>query len=116
MVERAKGDLPYFRTHVFCCTNVRPPGHTKGCCHDAGGTDLRNYMKVKARQLKIEKVRINAAGCLDRCEHGPVMVVYPEGVWYSCKTQSDVDEVLETHLRGGKEVTRLKLPPADIPG
>ena len=72
-------------------------------------------MKAKVRELKLERVRINASGCLDRCEHGPVMVIYPEGVWYSCKTRSDVDEVIETHLRGGKEVPRLKLPPAASP-
>ena len=106
-------DPLYYRSHVFCCTNVRAPGHTKGCCHDRDGTDLRTYMKAKVRQLKLERVRINASGCLDRCEHGPVMVIYPEGVWYSCKTRSDVDEIIETHLRGGKEVPRLKLPPAD---
>ncbi len=112
-------DVPdplYFRSHVFCCTNVRAPGHTKGCCHDRGGLDLRNYMKAKARELKLENVRINASGCLDRCEHGPVLVIYPEGVWYSCKTRTDVDEVLKSHVRDGKEVERLKLPAHGAPG
>ncbi len=73
-------------------------------------------MKAKARELKLENVRINASGCLDRCEHGPVLVIYPEGVWYSCKTRTDVDEVLKSHVRDGKEVERLKLPAHGAPG
>ncbi len=116
MTEQDRPDPLYYRSHVFCCTNVRAPGHVKGCCHDRGGTDLRGYMKTRVRALKLDRVRVNAAGCLDRCEHGPVLVIYPEGVWYSCKTHGDVDEIIETHLRSGKEVQRLKLPLTDPPG
>jgi (2Fe-2S) ferredoxin len=100
----------YFEHHVFVCTNRRPDGHKKGCCATKGGEDLRNYMKKKAKELGIRETRVNGAGCLDRCEYGPVMVIYPEGVWYSPKTESDIDEILTSHLQQGKKVERLLLP------
>lgn len=67
-------------------------------------------MKAGVKALGIENVRVNTAGCLDRCELGPTMVIYPEGVWYSCKTKEDVDTVIKEHLQGGKPVERLRLP------
>ena len=74
-------------------------------------------MKNKARELGLKNVRINAAGCLDRCELGPTMVIYPEGVWYSVPTKADVDEVLETHMLKGGRVERLMLQTRDkLPG
>jgi len=105
----------YYETHVFCCTNTRPPGHPRGCCSEKDAVRLRNYMKARAKELGLGKVRINAAGCLDRCELGPTMVVYPEGVWYSCRTLEDVDEVLETHVVQGGRVPRLMLLPEHGP-
>ena len=78
-----------------------------------GGTMLRNYMKTKAKKMEIKNIRINAAGCLDRCELGPTMVIYPEGVWYRCDTREDVDEILQTHLVEGRRVDRLMLQPED---
>lgn len=102
-------DSGYFRHHVFCCTNKRPPGDERGCCIDRGGGALRNYMKDRCKALGIDGVRINAAGCLDRCELGPVLVVYPDGVWYRCETESDVEEVIQSHLIGGAVVERLRL-------
>ncbi|MGF1641679.1 MAG: ferredoxin [Rhodospirillales bacterium] len=107
---------PFFRCHVFCCTNVRPAGHPKGSCARRGSERLRNYMKVRAKELGLEKVRINAAGCLDRCEHGPTMVVYPEGVWYRYETFEDIDEILLAHVGGGRRVDRLLLPPSSDGG
>lgn len=105
---------PYYRAHVFVCTNEREPGHPRGCCREKGGDDLRDYMKKKATGLGLGKhVRINNAGCLDRCELGPVLVVYPEGVWYAVTSRADVDEVLQTHLVEGKRVERLMLQPTD---
>lgn len=74
---------------------------------------LRDYMKAKAKALGLKRVRINASGCLDRCELGPTMVIYPEGVWYHCETRADVDEILQTHVVGGERVERLLLP--DLP-
>jgi len=103
----------YYRVHVFCCTNERPAGHPRGCCKEKGSEKLRNYMKARAKELGLNDVGINAAGCLDRCELGPTMVIYPEGVWYVCPTREDVDEVLEKHLVQGGRVERLMLQTAD---
>ncbi|MSO89497.1 MAG: (2Fe-2S) ferredoxin domain-containing protein [Rhodospirillaceae bacterium] len=106
---------PYYQAQVFVCTNVRPEGHPRGCCSAKGSVKLRDYMKAKAKQLGLKTVRINVAGCLDRCELGPDMVIYPEGVWYAYKTEADIDEILKTHLIEGKRVERLMLKPADGP-
>ena len=70
-------------------------------------------MKMRAKELGLDNVRINAAQCLDRCELGPTMVIYPEGVWYHCETEDDIEEVLQTHLVEGKRVRRLMLAPTD---
>ncbi|MBB3263021.1 (2Fe-2S) ferredoxin [Azospirillum sp. OGB3] len=103
---------PYFEAHVFSCTNRRPDGHKRGSCAARGSEKLRDYMKARARELGLDgRVRINAAGCLDRCELGPVLVVYPEGVWYTYHSFADVDAILETHLIGGDRVERLMLKP-----
>ena len=82
----------------------------------AGGVEkLRGYMREKARQLGIERLRFNAAGCLDRCEFGPNMVIYPEGVWYRYESTQDIDEILETHVKNGGRVRRLMLQPDQLP-
>ena len=91
----------FYRAHVFCCTNERPEGHPRGCCKHKGSERLRDYMKARAKELGLKDVRINTSGCLDRCELGPSMVIYPEGVWYTVRTREDVDEILQTHLIGG---------------
>jgi (2Fe-2S) ferredoxin len=105
----------FYSCHVFCCTNVRPAGHPRGCCAGKGAEKLRNYMKARAKELGLEGVRINAAGCLDRCELGPTMVIYPEGVWYHYQTTEDLDEILETHVVKGGRVERLMLMPEQRP-
>lgn len=100
----------HFKHHVFFCNNQRAPGET--CCANHGSNDLRAYAKdqVKAAKLSGEgKVRINSAGCLDRCDQGPVMVVYPEAVWYTYVDKEDIDEIIESHLKNGKVVERLKI-------
>jgi (2Fe-2S) ferredoxin len=99
-----------FEKHIFVCGNQRPPGHPRGCCDPAGQAALQKLFKekLKARGLK-GKVRANQAGCLDQCEHGPNVVVYPEGVWYGHVTAADVDEIIESHIVGGKPVERLRL-------
>ena len=112
MGQRSAEDPPfYFDFHVFVCVNRRQEGHSKGSCAARGSERLRDYMKARAKELGIEKVRINGAACLDRCEHGPCIVVYPEGIWYRIDTESDVDEVLQAHLQQGGRVPRLMLPP-----
>ena len=108
----APADPPLFYSrHIFCCTNVRPEGHPRSCCSAGGSEKLRAYMREKARALGIENIRINASGCLDRCELGPNMVIYPEGVWDHYDTTDDVDEILQKHLIEGSRVERLMLQP-----
>ena len=82
----------------------------RGCCAEKNAEELRDYMKARVKELGIAKTRVNNAGCLDRCELGPTMVIYPQGVWYSCKTKADIDEVIAEHLQGGRIVARLRLP------
>jgi (2Fe-2S) ferredoxin len=101
----------YYASHVFCCTNTRPPNHPRGCCNGRGSEKLRNYMKARAKELGLKDTRINTAGCLDRCELGPTMVIYPEGVWYTYRTTEDIDEILTRHLMRGERVERLMLQP-----
>lgn len=101
----------YYRIHVFCCTNLRPPGHSRGSCADKGADKLRNYLKARVKELGLPKVRINSAGCLDRCELGPVMVIYPEGIWYRYETYADLEEILVTHLQKRGRVQHLLLTP-----
>jgi (2Fe-2S) ferredoxin len=105
----------FYKRHVFVCTNERPPDHPRGCCKAKGSVELRDYMKMRAKELGLKDVRINNAGCLERCELGPSVVVYPEGVWYSPKTRADIDEILQRHLVGGGRATRLMLRPGDDP-
>lgn len=101
----------YYQVHIFACTNTRPEKHPRGSCAARGGQKLRDYMKVRAKELGIEAVRVNSAGCLDRCELGPVVVIYPEGVWYSVQSFEDIDEILDTHVIKGGRVERLMLAP-----
>ncbi|MCW5752486.1 MAG: (2Fe-2S) ferredoxin domain-containing protein [Alphaproteobacteria bacterium] len=113
MSVRAGDPAPYYDCHVFVCTNERPAGHPRGCCKARGSEKLRDYMKARAKELGLKRVRINSAGCLDRCELGPTMVVYPEGIWYRPQTREDIDEILRAHLVEGGRVGRLMLKPED---
>jgi (2Fe-2S) ferredoxin len=101
----------YFEAHVFVCTNERPAGHPRGCCKARGSEKLRDYMKARAKELGLKNIRINTAGCLDRCEFGPTMVIYPEGIWYSPQSREDVDAILAAHLVAGGRATALMLAP-----
>jgi (2Fe-2S) ferredoxin len=112
---RADDPAPWFEAHVFVCCNRRPDGHKRGSCAAKGSEALRDYMKARAKELGLKGVRVNMAGCLDRCEFGPTLVVYPEGIWYKVETKDDVDEVLAVHLAGGGRVRRLMLTEADVP-
>lgn len=105
---------PYFEAHVFVCCNRRPDGHKRGSCAASGSEALRDYMKVRAKELGLKGVRINQAGCLDRCEFGPTLVIYPEGIWYQVRTREDVDEVLAAHLVEGGRARRLMLTERDV--
>ena len=99
---------PYDR-HVFVCINRRPDGHPRGCCAAKGSEAVRDRLKVVAKNAGlVGRVRINAAGCLDACETGVSVVVYPEGVWYGGVTLDDVDAIVEEHLVSGRPVERLR--------
>ena len=111
--EKPDDPKPYYEAHVFCCTNRRPAGHPRGCCAEKGSEELRDYMKDKARALGLKGMRINNAGCLDRCELGPTMVIYPEGVWYAVTSKGDIDEVLQKHLVEGRRVEHQLLKTTD---
>ena len=106
---------PYYRVHVFCCTNVRPENHPRGSCSRKNSVQLRDYMKAKAKTMDTGRVRINASGCLDRCELGPTMVIYPDGIWYRYENEADVDEILDRHVAKGQVVERLQLKFEDGP-
>ena len=104
--------MSYYQHHIFFCLNQRSNG--EACCAGQGaqaGFD-RCKQQVKAQGLAGPGgVRVNKAGCLDRCAGGPVAVVYPDAVWYTFVDASDVDEIVESHLKGGKVVERLRLAP-----
>ncbi|MDP2057406.1 MAG: (2Fe-2S) ferredoxin domain-containing protein [Thiobacillus sp.] len=101
----------YYKHHVFFCTNLRDDGAK--CCGASGGQQMRDYLQQKIKHANLNgegKCRINSAGCLDRCDEGPLLVVYPEGVWYTVKTEADVKEIMECHVMKGDVVTRLLMP------
>jgi (2Fe-2S) ferredoxin len=99
----------HYTHHIFCCTNKRPDGAARECCANKGAEALRAYMKQRVKDLEIENVRVNVSGCLDRCEEGPVMVVYPEGVWYRCDSKAAIDRVITEHVQGGRVVGEFRI-------
>ena len=102
--------MSYYRRHVFFCCNQREP--PEKCCANAGAAAMQKYAKQRVKALGISgagEVRINKAGCLDRCEEGPVIVVYPEAVWYTYVDREDLDEIISEHLQHGRIVERLKI-------
>lgn len=110
--------MSYYKHHVFFCLNQRDGA--RPCCAARGAEAAFDHCKqaVKAAGLSGPgHVRVNRAGCLDRCEEGPACVVYPEGVWYTYVDQHDIDEIVERHLKHGEVVERLLLPawPAEVP-
>ena len=111
--DSASGDPPpFFDVHVFVCCNRRPDGHVRGSCAARGSEQLRDYMKARVKEAKIPHARVNMAGCLDRCEDGPCIVIYPAGVWYKIESRADVDAIIEQHLIRGHRVDALRLPSA----
>jgi len=102
--------MSYYARHVFFCCNQRDGGAT--CCNDKGSRRMRVYAKDRVQALDLAgpgKVRVNQSGCLDRCDEGPTIVVYPEAVWYTYVDESDVDEIIEQHIKNGRVVERLRI-------
>jgi (2Fe-2S) ferredoxin len=100
-----------FEQHLFICTNQRPADHPRGSCAPAGDDALQKaFKKALAERGLNRRIRANKAGCLDQCEKGPTVVVYPEAVWYGRVTEADVNEIIEQHIIGGTPVARLLMP------
>lgn len=100
-----------FERHLFICCNQREPGHPRGSCNADGSDRLQKaFKKALASRGLQRRVRANKAGCLDQCEHGPTVVVYPDAVWYGFVTEADVDAIVDEHIIGSVPVERLRLP------
>ncbi|TAK92430.1 MAG: (2Fe-2S) ferredoxin domain-containing protein [Burkholderiaceae bacterium] len=102
--------MSYFKHHVFFCLNQREPG--ENCCANHNSAEMQAYAKERMKALGLHgqgKIRINKAGCLDRCDQGPVLVVYPDNVWYTYVDRHDIDEIIDSHLVKGVPVERLKI-------
>jgi len=102
--------MGYYRRHVFFCCNKREGGER--CCADANAQSMQKYAKGRVKDLGLSgkgKVRVNKAGCLDRCDEGPVLVVYPDDVWYTYIDESDIDEIIDRHVVAGEIVDRLRI-------
>jgi (2Fe-2S) ferredoxin len=104
--------MGYYQRHIFFCLNEREGG--EACCAQHAAQDAFDHCKARVKAEGLNgpgRVRVNRAGCLDRCAGGPVAVVYPEGVWYTYVDAADVDEIVESHLKNGRVVERLLLAP-----
>ncbi len=102
--------MTYYAKHVFFCLNRRDDG--RACCADKDAESMQAHAKQRVRELGLDgpgKVRVNKAGCLDRCDEGPCLVVYPDGTWYTYVDRSDIDEIVDEHLLHGRVVQRLRL-------
>ena len=112
MSEPNRNPDSYYERHIFFCLNQRDNG--QDCCAAHRAQQAFEHCKARVKQLGLAgpgQVRVNKAGCLDRCAGGPIAVVYPEAVWYSFFDQADIDEIVESHLRDGQVVERLLTPP-----
>lgn len=99
-----------YKRHLFVCENQRPEGHPKGCCAEKHSAALTEKFKAELRKRGLNsQFRINKAGCLDACEFGPVVVVYPDAVWYGGVAPGDVEEIIDAHIIGGAPVERLMI-------
>lgn len=102
--------MSYFERHILFCTNQREPGNDS--CNNHGAKAMCGVAKDKVKALGLNgpgKVRVSSAGCLGRCENGPVAVVYPEAIWYTYVDEQDIEEIVESHLAKGQVVDRLKI-------
>jgi (2Fe-2S) ferredoxin len=106
--------MPKFDRHIFICTNQREKDHPRGSCNPTGEGELQRLFKIKLAQRGVpgDRVRANKSGCLDQCELGPTVVVYPDAVWYGHVTPADVDEIIDSHILNNQPVERLIIPDA----
>jgi (2Fe-2S) ferredoxin len=102
--------MSYYQRHVFFCTNLR--GNEKKCCAQGDANAMREHAKKKLKRLGMHAkalMRTSTSGCLGRCEEGPVMVIYPDNIWYRYENLADIDEIIEKHVVNGVIVERLRL-------
>lgn len=112
-IADADFDVPQvFKRHVFACFTQRPPNHPRGSCMAAGAQPLWERLGKRLEAERLGDIGFTASGCLGFCRAGPLMVVYPEGVWYRPETTEDIDEIVESHLKLGSLVERLAVVPA----
>ena len=105
-----------WRLHVLVCTNEREPSHPRPSCGPRGGTELLAWFQEAIRRHKLNvEIRANRSGCLDACEAGPSVVVYPDAVWYTLRTQAEVERVVTEHLRDGRPVAELRMDFTPVP-
>jgi (2Fe-2S) ferredoxin len=105
-----EADVAYYEKHIFVCINRR---NNSRSCAGNGSDQMQEHAKKRSRQMdlaNLDKIRINKSGCLGRCEHGPVAVVYPDGVWYAYRTREDLEEIIAEHIGNNRIVERLKIP------
>ena len=99
-----------FEKHIFICENKRPEGHPRGCCAEKNSPEIKELFKKRIKELGLNTdVRANSAGCLDACEHGVTVVVYPEQIWYGKVTIADVEEIIQEHIIKNSPIERLKI-------
>ncbi len=99
-----------FQKHLFICNNQRKEDDPRGCCSSRGSMNLLDYIKKRVHESGLKgNVRVNKAGCLDACQYGPTLVVYPEAVWYAPRTQEDMEEIFTEHIQNNRPVDRLKI-------
>jgi (2Fe-2S) ferredoxin len=108
--DREDSPLPAYERHVFVCLNQRPADAPRPSCTSDGKSELHTRLQQLSREAGLgSKVRINKSGCLDQCEHGPTVVVYPDAVWYGHVKPEDAEEIVTEHLVAGRPVERLRL-------
>ncbi|VAX19846.1 NAD-reducing hydrogenase subunit HoxF [hydrothermal vent metagenome] len=104
--------MPKPKYHAFICTNQRPEGHPKGCCYERKSMDVwQKFAEILNQKQAYDKIQISGVrSCLGPCQFGPVVIVYPEAVWYGSVQPEDVEEIFESHFENGKPLERLLIP------
>jgi (2Fe-2S) ferredoxin len=103
--------MPKFTCHLFVCCNQRELGHRRGCCNPDGSAKLRELFKSEvAKRGLTPDVRANQSGCLDQCEYGPTVVIYPQAIWYGHVTPNDVPRIIEETVINGRIIEELVIP------
>lgn len=111
-IEEAAEALPkVYDIHVFACHQTRPPGHPRGSCGAQGAGPLWERLGQRLERARLPATAMTASGCLGFCSAGPLMVVYPQGVWYAPRSAEDIDAIVDEHFVGGRLVERLVVVP-----